>query len=308
MENDITAILQRVPAWRGRTDIHTTFLSGGITNRNYRVDVGSGADTEAFVMRIGGAQTALLGIDRANEYAATRAAAEIGIAPAVMAFIEPEGYLIARFIQGREIPAEEMREHKALEEVARTLKKLHALPPVRATFSPFAVVREYDRLARAHGVTAFPENYGGLRERMDEIEVTLAQDALPPVLCHNDLLNGNFLRDEQGMLRILDWEYAGMGDPFFDLANFAAHHELTDEQIRMLLNFYWGEESPQAFALLKLMQAMSDFREAMWGVLQQGISELDFDFRGYADQFFGKLTARLRDARYSGWIAAAGEP
>jgi thiamine kinase-like enzyme len=134
---------------------------------------------------------------------------------------------------------------------------------------------------------------------MDEIEEAFARRPDVPVLCHNDLLNGNFLRDEQGDIRILDWEYAGMGDRFFDLANFAAHHELDDEQILELLDAYFDNPLPRHFARLKLMQAMSDFREAMWGVLQQGISELDFDFRSYADQFFDKLTARLDDSRYA---------
>lgn len=298
METDLTPVLSRVPAWRDRTDIKTTFLSGGITNQNYRVDVGS----ESFVIRLGGAKTVLLGIDRANEYAATRVAAGIGVAPEVMDFIQPEGYLIARFIRGREIPVDEMRESKTLQAVAHTLKKIHALPPLRATFSPFQVVRDYDQLARENGVTTFPENYAWLRASMDEIEQSLNRAAVPAVFCHNDLLNGNFLRDEQNQIRILDWEYAGMGDPFFDLANFSAHHELRDDQISTFLAAYFGDTTPQQFAHLKLQQAMSDFREAMWGVLQQGISELDFDFRGYADQFFGKLTARLQDARYKEWI------
>ncbi len=300
MTASLTPFLQRVPAWRDRDDITTTFLSGGITNQNYRVDVGA----ESFVMRLGGAKTALLGIDRANEYAATRAAAELGIAPEVMDFIQPEGYLIARFIRGREIPLDEMRAEKTIQEIARTLKKIHALTPLHATFSPFQVVRDYDKLARENGVTTFPENYAWLREQMAEIESRFTFHVLTPVLCHNDLLNGNFLRDEQGSVRILDWEYAGMGDLFFDLANFSAHHDFTDDQIYFLLFAYFENPLPQHFARVKLMQAMSDFREAMWGVLQQGISELDFDFRGYANQFFEKLTARLNDARYAEWLAA----
>src|SRR5262245_54076087 len=110
MDTDLTLILNRVPGLRGRGDIQTTFLSGGITNQNYRIDVGADQDArESFVMRLGGAKTELLGINRENEYAATKAAAEIGIAPEVVDFIQPEGYLIARFIRGREIPPDEMR-------------------------------------------------------------------------------------------------------------------------------------------------------------------------------------------------------
>lgn len=300
MQTDLAPILARAPQLRGRDDIVVTFLSGGITNQNYRVDAGA----ESFVLRIGGAKTEWLGIDRANEYAATKAAAEIGIAPEIVGFILPEGYLITRFIRGREISLDEMRQPETLQEIGPTLKKIHALPPSRATFSPFQVVRDYEKLARENNVTTFPENYAQLRERMDEIENAFARISAAPVLCHNDLLNGNFLRDEQGNVRILDWEYAGMGDKFFDLANFAAHHELDDAQIHILLDAYFGAATPHEFARLKLMQAMSDFREAIWGVLQQGISELAFDFRAYANQFFEKLTARVKDARYAEWIAA----
>lgn len=321
MTSELEHALARIPAWRERRDLQITFLSGGITNQNYRID----ADGETFVLRLGGAKTELLGIDRANEHAATRAAADIGIAPQVVAFLEPEGYLVTRFIRGREIPLDEMRQPETIRQVAHALRQIHALPAVRATFSPFRVVRAYDALARAHGVIAFPDNYTWLRERMAEIESRLSTHSIqgkqldasaltrsgtgsfplhasPHVLCHNDLLNGNFLRDELNNIRILDWEYAGMGDPFFDLANFAAHHDLDDEQIHALLAAYFGAVTPRDFAHLKLMQAMSDFREAMWGVLQQGISELDFDFRGYAEQFFEKLAARLKDARYAEWI------
>lgn len=302
----LPAILARVPAWRDRSDITTTFLSGGITNQNYRIDVGG----ESFVLRIGGARTELLGIDRANEYAATRAAAEIGIAPQVADFIQPEGYLIVRFIRGRPVPPDEMRRPETIQEVARALKKIHALAPLRATFSPFDIVRKYERLAREHRVTNFPENFAWLRERMAEMERAFTQGngirthSTSPVPCHNDLLNGNFLRDTCGNLRILDWEYAGMGDLFFDLGNLSAHHDLTEVQVHQLLTAYFENPQPHHLARLRLMQAMSDFREAMWGVLQQGISDLDFDFRGYADQFFAKLTARLQDARYPEWLAS----
>lgn len=299
MTTNLFPILERMPAWRGRTDIQTKFLSGGITNQNYRIDTGG----ESFVLRLGGAKTELLGIDRANEYAATKAAAAIGISPEVVGFIQPEGYLICKFIRGREIPPDEMRQPETIREIARALQKIHALPAVHATFSPFQVVRAYDQLAREHGGTVFPENYAWLRERMDEIENAFAPQNDAPVLCHDDLLNGNFLRDEQGNIRVLDWEYAGMGDKFFDLANFAAHHEFNDAQIETLLDAYFENPLPEHFARLKLMQCMSDFREAMWGVLQQGISELDFDFRGYANQFFDKLTARVNDARYAEWLA-----
>ena len=110
----------------------------------------------------------------------------------------------------------------------------------------------------------------------------------PEQPCHNDLLNANFIRSPAG-IRIVDWEYAGMGDRFFDLANFSVNHELTEEEERLMLEAYFGELRDTDAAHLRVMRFMSDFREAMWGVVQQGISELDFDFVGYARQHFERL-------------------
>src|SRR5438093_1554803 len=92
-------------------------LGGGITNRNFKVSVGE----EIFVLRIGGKDTELLGIDRRAEHAASLMAAEVGVGPEVVAFVEPEGYLVTRFIKGSPVPPEEI----SIAEVARTLVLVH---------------------------------------------------------------------------------------------------------------------------------------------------------------------------------------
>lgn len=294
----LESCLARVPQWAGK-ELKTSPLTGGITNRNYRVEV----DGEAFVLRLAGAKTELLGIDRLNEYAATVAAASIGVGPEVIYFIEPEGYLVTRFILGRPIPPAEMRQPENLRRAAEVFRRIHALPPIPGTFSPFRIVEDYDRIARENGVAAFPENYTWLRERMVEVESAFRAEPFTPSLCHDDFLNENFLiEDPNGALRILDWEYAGMGDVFFDLANFSVNHGLTDDEDQGLLHAYFGEVTPRRFARQKLMKIMSDFREAMWGVVQLGLSSLDFDFRAYADQHFARMTQNFSDPRYGEWL------
>jgi thiamine kinase-like enzyme len=295
----IEEALARVPQWSGRTDLQASFLAGGLTNQNFRVDVGS----EAFVLRVSGAKTDLLGINRDHEHAATLAAASLGIAPDVVDFIQPEGWLVTRFVHGRPLPPDEMRQPQHIRRVAEALKRFHALPAIPGAFSPFRVVEDYDRIAREHGVTAFPTNYARLRARMAEVEAAFLKDPFVPAPCHNDLLNENFLLEPDGRVRILDWEYAGMGDRFFDLANFAVHHGFGDDEDHLLLEAYFGEGAPRRFARLRLMKPMSDFREAMWGVVQQGLSTLDYDFRGYADKHFQRMTQNFNDARYHQWLA-----
>jgi thiamine kinase-like enzyme len=121
-----------------------------------------------------------------------------------------------------------------------------------------------------------------------------------PKPCHNDLLNANFLDDGE-RLRIVDWEYAGMGDVFFDLANFSNNHELDEDASAELLGAYFGELRDADLGALRLMRFMSDFREAMWGVVQTAVSELDFDFAAYATEHFERLR---RTAESPAFVAA----
>ena len=288
--------IARVPMWRGARDLKTTPLGGGITNQNFRVDVSG----ESFVLRIGGENTELLGIHREHERAANEAAARIGIAPEVAYFIEPEGYLVTRLVRGRPLPREEIGTPENIRRVAETLKRIHALPAIPGAFSPFRTVEDYAAIARRYNV-ASPDNFDWLIARVREIEAALLRDPFTPRPCHNDLLNENFLDD--GAIRILDWEYAGMGDPAFDLANFAVHHEFSDEQDRFLLECYFGDVTPRHFARHKLMKIASDCREALWGIVQIGISKLDFDFRAYADKHFARMAEMIRDTRYAQWLA-----
>jgi len=266
-------------------------LGGGITNRNFKVTLLDGAEV---VLRIGGKDTELLGIDRDNEHAATRAAAAAGLAPEVIAFVEPEGFLVTRFVGGRVVPVDEVRTTKALREITRGLRRLHDGPAIPGRFDSFRVVEAYCATATAHGV-AVPSAYTTAKEVADRIEE--ARGVQPPVPCHNDLLNANFITDGE-RIWIVDWEYAGMGDRFFDLANFSVNHELSADENEEFLRLYFGEVLEDDVRSLTLMRFMSDFREAMWGVVQQGISELDFDFAGYAGSHFERLRTTAADPAF----------
>jgi thiamine kinase-like enzyme len=165
--------------------------------------------------------------------------------------------------------------------VAETLRRVHDGPPIPARFDSFRVVEAYRAIATARGVHV-PDAYGRAKETADRIERARTGAVVQP--CHNDLLNANFIDDGE-RIRIVDWEYAGMGDPLFDLANFSVNHGLGEEENRLLLEAH-GDAKLES---LVLMRFMSDFREAMWGVVQQGISELDVDFVAYAEEHFARL-------------------
>jgi thiamine kinase-like enzyme len=272
-------------------------LSGGITNRNFLVTVDHRPDR--YVIRLAGNDTHLLGISREVEHAATVAAAGVGVGPEVVAFIRPEGYLVTRFIEGRPIEIPEMRRPERLRAVGATLRRIHDGPAIPGLFVPFRIVEAYRALAGARGV-ALPPEYERALASARRIELAFLTAPLELRPCHNDLLNANFIDDGE-RIRIVDWEYAGMGDPFFDLGNFAVNHELDAEGERLLLESY-GSGDLEA---LILMRFMSDFREAMWGVVQQAISTLDFDFRAYADEHFERLERTAAEPRFRAALGTA---
>ena len=274
----VEEMVERV--WPGR-DARIEVLGGGITNRNFKVVLDDGA----YVLRIGGKDTELLGIDRRVEHEASLAAAAVGVGPDVIAFVEPEGYLVTRFIEGDVVEAEAIRRPEALRRVAQSLRAVHAGPPIASRFDPFRVVESYAATAAMHGVVV-PDAFAPARETANRIE--RARGPAPERPCHNDLLNANFI-DDGSRIRIVDWEYAGMGDVFFDLANFAVNNGLSPDESRDFLRLYFGEARPEHERRLTLMRFMSDFREAMWGVVQQAVSDLDVDFRAYADEHFERL-------------------
>jgi thiamine kinase-like enzyme len=274
---DARAVAERI--WPGSSpDVEV--LGGGLTNHNYKVVLDSG---DAYVVRVAGHGTELLGIDREVEHEASCVAAAAGVGPEVAGFVD--GCLVTRFVEGGVTPLERMRDPETVRRVAAALARVHAAGTVRGTFDSFRVVEAYRDTALARG--------GALPDRFEDADalarrIEHARAAAPVRLCHNDLLNANFIDSPDG-IRIVDWEYAGMGDPFFDLANFAVNHELGNDAVRALLEAYAGEVREEDERAIVLMRFMSDFREAMWGVVQAAVSELDVDFEAYANEHFDRL-------------------
>jgi thiamine kinase-like enzyme len=292
---DLDEILTRIERELGTRVGEPVPLSGGITNRNYRVVFGA----RDYVVRLPGKDTALLGIDRNAERLAAGQAARLQIGPA-LAFTDGECF-VTEFAQGQPIEAPALAGDPA--PVARALRAFHGSGlalPVRF-WVPELLERYAVTVAQRGG--ELPEAYRGAQELVAQIA-----QALPltePVPCHNDLLAANLLATPGGTL-LVDWEYAGMGHRLFDLANLAVNNEFGEAATEHLLEAYFGAPPmPGARAGLALMRIVSDAREAAWGVLQGLISELEFDFAGYAQRHYERLAQAAADSRLKGWLDAA---
>jgi thiamine kinase-like enzyme len=278
-------ILSRLESRLGAREGEPEPLDGGITNRNYRVVLGG----RRYVLRIPASGLEVLGIDRPTESACARWAGEVGIGPPVVD--EEQGCLVAEWVDGTPVEPGAVP-GAALDAVADALRTVHDGPRMANTFNSFRIVEEHARFAGD-----VPPDYAEAHAAAQEIERELAgHPEHAPVPCHNDLLAGNLLWDG-ARLWLVDWDYAGTGDRFFDLANLSVNNELSADEEERLLERYFGEPATaRRLRALRLMKVMSDFREAMWGVAQQRLSDLDFDYVAYAQEHFARLRKQLERA------------
>jgi thiamine kinase-like enzyme len=285
--------VKRLEKQLGEAEGEPTVLGGGITNHNFRARFGG----REVVVRLPGNDTELLGSDRSGERQANSLAAAAGVAPAVLAHLENPVVLVTAFVEGPTMESPQLREPGALAEVGAALRRVHGCGTISARFDAFRLVEDYAAATRARGGTV-PDAYERALAAAARMSSAPAFRDEPVVLCHDDLLPANFIATPDG-IRLVDWEYAGMGNRWFDLGNFAVNNELGPAEEEALLNAYLGTTDPEAppapadLAALRLMRLMSDFREAMWGVVQVAISDLDFDFAGYAAKHFDRLLAAI---------------
>ncbi len=294
---DLARIIAALEPRLGAAEGKPVALAGGITNRNYRLRMG-GVD---YVLRITGKDTSVLGIDREAEVAATRAAHEAGVAPPVADYLAEEECLVTRFIEGRPVSADELRDPTTLGEVASSIRMVHDGPAFPKSFSVFRTVETYRDETLARGGTV-PAAYDEAALLAARIEAALTGPEHAPVPCHNDLLTANFIHD--GIrVRIVDWEYAGMGDRYFDLGGLSVNNGFDERDDERLLAAYFGVPATEArFGAVRLGRMMFDLREAMWGVVQTVVSDLDFDYATYADTHFHRLLTAAHDPRLKDWL------
>ncbi|HEV2981214.1 MAG TPA: phosphotransferase [Solirubrobacteraceae bacterium] len=295
--SELNDILQRLEPELGPLSGEPQPLRGGITNRNYRAALGG----EQFVVRLHGARTQLLGIDREAERRASDAAAKLGIAPPVAASLP--GCLVTRYVPCRALAPADVAARA--EEIAQALRAFHdSGVQLGHRFWVPELLEDYERHLRARGVEPGEDFAQAVAVARRIAHAIPLRDPRP---CHNDLLAGNIICEpDAGRLLLVDWEYAGMGHRLFDLGNVAVNNEFDADAEQRLLSAYLGRPPDAGTrAGLKLMRVLSDVREAAWGALQTRISTLDFDFFAYARAHFERLHAAVAEPDFEEWLAAA---
>jgi thiamine kinase-like enzyme len=227
---------------------------GGLSNRAWRLDAAGGP----WFVRLGAADAAGLGVDRASECALLAAVSAAGLAPEVLACEPDAGLLVTRWVAGGPWRAGDPLEGDNLARIAALLRRLHDQPvPDGVAFVSWS--RQARRLA-----AELPMRSGEalLHARAAQAFERLDRRSVAPVLCHHDLHHLNIL-DDGARLWLVDWEYGGGGDPLFDLAGFLAMHGLGPAATDGFLRAYGGL-GPSGRALLDTARWAFDYVQWLW--------------------------------------------
>jgi thiamine kinase-like enzyme len=270
-------VVARVPGLARVSDLNVTRLIGGLTNRTYLVGVGG----SQYVIRIAGDNGPLLGIDRVREKEVISIVEAAGIMPHVSAFILPDGHSATQFIaEAHALSIDEFTSPAMIPRLAAKLRDVHSLGHVERIFDPFAEIERWMNLIASKG-TPLPSRLEPL------LELVAASKALRTrqldhemVLCHNDPYHLNFL--DNGSLWLVDWEYAGMNNPMYDLAGIG--YTLDDEGRDLLLETYFGSATPEARHDLEALIPVCLCWNVVWSLVQINGGLGGFDYFSYAEE------------------------
>jgi thiamine kinase-like enzyme len=269
----IDEILELVPELHGARAVSE--LAGGLTNVNYKVET----DGEAYVVRVSAKDAGLLAIDRENEYENSVAAAEAGVGAGVIAYLPEHGVLVLEFIEGQTQTAEDLRRGDRLDWVAAACRRLHGARRFRDDFNMFQIQPRYLGLVQERRFR-LPEGYLEFEPQVRRIEEAMAVRNEGTVPCNNDLLAENFIDVGDGF-RLIDYEYSGNNDACFELGNVWSESNLSLEQLDELVSHYYGRPLANKVARARLWGLMSKYGWTLWASIQDGVSDIDFDFWGW---------------------------
>lgn len=294
MQDDIAGMATRIPAlagWNGQAE-----RLGGLTNRVYRLG--------HLILRVPGEGTSDY-IDREAEAVAAKAAAKAGVSPEVIYADPASGIMVTRFIDGTTTMTPQTFRTRvgSPARAARALRQLHRSGQVFVTrFDLFAMIESYLRLL-ADKEVALPEGYHLVVAEAAGVRSALERNPAALVPCHCDPLCENFL-DTGARMWIVDWEYAGMNDPMWDLGDLSVEAGFDAAQDEAMLTAYFDGPVPvQDRARMVIYKAMCDLLWTLWGLIQLANANPAEDFAAYAQGRFNRCRALMATPDFSAHLA-----
>ena len=280
MDDKTKKLIQSIPIWKNNIEIKT--IDGGLTNQNFLVQENS----KKFFVRLGDDMPEH-NVSRSKELIASNAAAEIGLSPRVV--YNTKGILILEYIEGAMLSTDSIVDK--LESIISLIKKIHSemskkLYGHSVNFGAFDAIKRYAKLLKNHK-SSYTQLLPSLLFQVDKLEINTSPYDI--VFCHNDLIFTNFLDDED-RLWIVDWEYSGFNNPLFDLGDFASHCNFSENKEIFLLENYFEKKINEKLLLeFNSFKCAAILREAMWSMVAELTSKIDFNFLIYTQEKLAKF-------------------
>lgn len=286
----VYSALATLPFFEGvlREDVRLEPL-GSLTNTSYKVTVGG----DDYMLRLPGEGTGEY-IDRGTEEHNARLAAGVGINAPVLYFDPADGTMVSGYVEGETMDAAWLRRHpETLVRAARTLRRVHSLGrDFEYRFDVSDMIERYLELLHRRGVR-LPDVYIRIEREAGKVSQALAAAPMPLLPCHNDPWPANFI-DTGSRMYLVDWEFSGMNDPFWDLGDFSVETSLSPAQDRTMMEAYRGGAAPPAlYSRLELYKVMSDLLWSLWSLVEHANGNPADDFAAYAQERFGRCRERI---------------
>jgi thiamine kinase-like enzyme len=296
---EIKRVLAAIPGLAVTTDVGIERI-GGLTNRNYKITLGD----QRYVLRLAGVGTSEY-IDRAAEAHNARIAAAAGVNAPVLHLDVGDGTMLARYIDDALTMSEAaFKDLARVERAAHAFRRMHRHPEgFSGRFDVFAQIDAYLALLRRNEAR-IPEGYEALQREADAARAVLTDQPAALAPCHNDPLAENFL-DAPGGMYLVDWEYAGMNDPMWDLGDLSVEAGFGPEQDEALLHAYFDGPPPaEQQGRMVLAKGLCDLVWTLWGLLQVMNDNPAEDFWAYSLNRFERCRRLLASDAFARAVAA----
>ena len=219
------------PLWAEKPPSVLRPLSKGLTNSSYLIAVGNAS----LVLRINSPQSGVIGLDRTREIKLLSVAGDLGFAPKLVYADPNQHFLLTEFIAGDQWSLEQSKSSQSIVQLSNLLRCIHQLKPMGDFLSIDKKAERY--WSHSHSPKELMAELKKLQPEIERHQANVNANQVKPCLCHNDLVPENIIYTDK-MMYALDWEYASMGDPFFDLAVVVEEHKLDQQAIILLLESY----------------------------------------------------------------------
>ncbi len=299
-ERAVEAAIASVPAWRGRNASYAR-ITGGISNSNWRITLAG--EKRRYFLKIPGAGTEMF-VDRDAANEAARLAHAKGLGPEVVHFDAASGLEVAELLEGyRACTNADFQDTRIQHAAIDCYRRFHAGERLGLTKTVFDMIDEHVAQVAELGGSR-PEDWPWLSRLYENARAAFMASGLDLVPCFNDPMPGNFLVRDDAPMKLVDYEYASMNERSYELGVWFGEMFFTEDLAADLLEAYAGTPDPRLRARVAVMRALADVKWATWAMVQERISNLDFDYHKYGMWKYLRARSIMHDFRWEGWLRA----